>query len=128
MPARKSVSASSLSHLSQRFVAWRNKRVKGERIPASLWNAAVQMAEVHGVNHTARTLQLDYYSLKKRMGNASNGLARSAFVELPASVLPAANECLIEWEDRAGGRMRMHVKGPYVPDVIAMSRCFWGAD
>ena len=128
MPARKRVPPSSLSQLNRRFIAWRNKRIKGERIPESLWDAAVQMAQVHGVNFTARTLGLGYSSLKKRVDNASNLPACSAFVELPTSVLPAANECLIEWEDPSGGRMRVHVKGQQVPDVLALSRSFWGAD
>jgi hypothetical protein len=85
------------------------------------------VAQVHGVNFTARALSLGYSSLKKRVDNASN-LPASAFVELPASVLPAAAECLIEWEDPSGGRMRVHVKGQEVPDVLALSRSFWGAD
>lgn len=130
MPARKRTSASSLSQLSRRFIAWRAKRVKGQRIPSSLWNAAVDMAKVHGVYATARSLQIDYYSLKQRLEreDASNRTATSAFVELPASLLPTANECLIEWEDPAGGRMRVHVKGQELPDLLALSRNFWGAD
>jgi hypothetical protein len=84
------------------------------------------MAKVHGVHTTARSLRLDYNSLKHRLENASNRPASSAFVELPATVLPASNEWIIECEDQAGGRMRVHVKGHGLPDVLALCRGYWG--
>ena len=117
----------SLSRLAQRFVAWRRTRAKGERIPQSLWNSAVKMAAKYGLNPTAGVLKLDYYSLKKRLESADEATPSSTFVELPSSPL-VSSECVIEWEDAAGARMRVHVKGPHLPDVLALSRNFWNAD
>ena len=117
----------SLSRLAQRFVAWRRTRAKGERIPQSLWNAAVKMAAKYGLNPTAGVLKLDYYSLKKRLESADEATPSSTFVELPSSPL-VSSECVIEWEDAAGARMRVHVKGPHLRDVLALSRNFWNAD
>ncbi len=75
MRARKrSEVPASLSRLGQRFAAWRKTRASGQRIPESLWKLAVKMAGEHGLNRTARVLNLDYYSLKKRVDGAS-GLA-----------------------------------------------------
>lgn len=117
----------SLFRLEQRFAAWRKTRATGERIPEPLWRAAVQNAAKHGLNRVARVLKLDYYSLKKRVDRGSNVAPPSTFVELPSPPL-VASECVIEWEDAAGARMRVHVKGQNLPDVLALSRSFWNAD
>ena len=119
---------SSLTRLGQRFVTWRKTRSPGARIPESLWNSAVKMAGKYGVNRTARVLKLDYYSLKKRVDAASRSVPTSTFVELPSAALSVSSECVIEWEDAAGARMRVHVKGQNLPDVLALSRSFWNVD
>jgi hypothetical protein len=118
----------SLTRLVQRFVAWRKTRTPGSRIPEPLWNSAVKVAAKYGVNPTARVLSLDYYTLKKRVDAASRSVPDSTFVELPSAALSAASECVIQWEDAAGARMRVHVKGQNVPDLLALSRSFWNAD
>jgi len=128
MRARKrSEVPASLSRLGQRFAAWRKARTTGERIPESLWDAAAKIAAKYGLNRTARFLSLDYYSLKKRVDRADRPASSSTFVELPSSPL-VSSECVIEWEDAAGARMRVHVKGQNLPDVLALSRSFWNAD
>ena len=125
---KRSEVPASLSRLEQRFIAWRKARTLGERIPEALWNSAVKIAAEHGLNRTARVLKLDYDSLKKRAACASNLAPPSTFVELPSSPLSIANECVIELEDATGSRMRVHLKGQNVPDVLALSRSFWAAD
>jgi len=118
----------SLSRLERRFAAWREKRAQGQRIPTSLWKSAVDVAVEHGVSRTASLLKLDYYALKKRVENASSSRASSAFVELPSVPLSMMSECVIEWEDVAGARMRVQLKGQNAPDVLALSRSFWDAE
>ncbi len=126
---KRSEVPASLSRLGQRFAAWRRIRVLGERIPEPLWNAAAKMAAEHGLNRTARVLKLDYYSLKKRLDGASGPAGSSTFVELPSSSsLSIASECVIELEDATGSRMRVHLKGQNLPDVLALSRSLWNAD
>jgi len=117
----------SLSLLGERFAVWRKTRASGQRIPESLWKSAVKLAGEHGLNRTARILNLDYYSLKKRVDGASS-LAESTFVELPSSALSIVSECVIELEDAAGSRMRVQLKGQNAPDLLALSRSFWNAD
>ena len=129
MRARKrSEVPASLSRLERRFASWRSTRVSGERIPERLWKAAAKSAAEHGLNRTARILNLDYYSLKERVDDASSQDESSTFVELASSSLPIANECVIELEDAAGCRMRVQMKGLNLPDVRALSRDFWEAD
>jgi hypothetical protein len=129
MRARKrSELPASLSRLEQRFSSWRSTRASGERIPERLWKSAVKSAAAHGLNRTARVLNLDYYSLKKRVEDASSRGESSTFVELTPSSLPMVSECVIELEDAAGSRMRVQVKGLNLPDVLTLSRDFWKAD
>ena len=44
---------------------------------------------------------------------------------MPLSMM---SECVIEWEDVAGARMRVQLKGENAPDVLALSRSFWDAE
>ncbi len=46
---------------------WRANRQARERIPEPLWDAAVKVAGRYGVHRTAKSLRLDYYSLKRRL-------------------------------------------------------------
>lgn len=135
MRGRKNVKVSSrLSRAAVRFVDWRRTRAVGARIPEFLWKLAVKLATTYGVAQTAMTLKLDYYGLKKRVeAKASQAGARRAsnptpaFVELAASTLATPGECVIELENAEGARMRVHLKGGHVPDLVALSGSFWNA-
>ena len=124
---KRSEFPASLLRLGERFAAWRKTRRSGQRIPEALWKSAVKLAMKHGLNRTARALNLDYYALKKRVDDASSQ-ARSTFVELPSSPLSIMGECVIELEDATGCQMRVRVSGQAIPDVLALSRSFWDAE
>lgn len=96
------------------------------RLPEELWTMAVELARKHGVNRTARTLRLDYYSLKKRLDAASpSGRSAAAFIEiLPGGMSSFCTECLMELEDGKGAKMRIHLKGAEFPDLAAITRMF----
>jgi hypothetical protein len=115
-----------LARLERRFATWRKSRSVGERIPKWLWKAAVQVAAEHGLNQTASVLKLDYYSLKKRVDGSRASSA--TFVELPSPSFPMTGECVIEMEDCRGARMRVHLKGQDVPDLLPLSRLFWDGE
>jgi hypothetical protein len=75
-------------------------------------------------------LGLDYYALKKRL-EACNGRSRRVaptFVELSPPPLASAGECIIEFENGLGARMRVHLKGHDAPDLASLGRCFWNAE
>lgn len=118
----------SLSRLERRFAMWRAKRRPGQRIPKSLWKSAANAAAQHGLSRIALLLKLDYYSLQKHIGDASSASTQAAFIELTPAPLQAMNECLIEWEDVAGARLRVHLKGHGTPDLLALNRDFWNAE
>ena len=126
---------SRVEALRRRFKQWRGSRKIGSRIPEPLWSAAVKLAEVHGIHLTAKALGIDYYSLQKRLEEKSASVWRTAapasgarFVELAALAPMAVPECVLELEDVAGAKMRIHIKGMEVPDLAALSRSFWGGE
>ncbi len=121
-----------LKEVRGRFVAWRRTRKVRTRIPEPLWVAAVKVAEKYGIHRTSKVLRLDYYRLKRRVEDVTAGRAEVAsegkaarFFELPVSLPRNMGECLIEWEDAEGAKMRMHLTGAETPDPAALGRSFW---
>ena len=83
-----------------RLERWRRGRVsRRSPIPAALWAAAVTVARRHGLYPTARTLHLDYTSLKKHLQSADErapALASPTFVELaPVPLATTPYDCVI---------------------------------
>ena len=83
---------SRLHLLAQRFKTWRATRERGQRIPAELWKAATDLAQVHGLSPTAAALKLSYNGLQRRLlGGGAPRRGRSGpprFIEMPAVALP----------------------------------------
>ena len=109
----------------ERFEKWRSKQKTRTRLPKPLWSAAVKLAQQYGVNRTARALRLDYSGLKKRMESTVSDapvLAGDppAFIQLLSSELTAVAECAIECQDPNGTTIRLHLKGPQLPDLAAL--------
>ena len=135
MTARKVTDLpAELKRTRQRFEHWRRTRDYRLRIPQPLWTAAAKMARRYGINRTARALRVDYYSLKERAENEAspapeaNGGAVPTFLELAAPTTASTCECILELEDIVGAKMRVHLKGVQAPDLVALSRSFWGIE
>jgi hypothetical protein len=110
----------------ERFDKFRKKHKGYRRLPESLWSAAVKLAQTYGVNRTARTLRLDYSGLKKRLESTvaatpSDTTAGTKFIELLPSELTAAAECALECHRPDGTTICIHLKGPQLPDLAALS-------
>ncbi len=119
-----------LERLRQRLEHWRQTRKPPSRIPDSLWSAAVTMANTYGVNRTARTLRLDYYSLKKRVDQGTAATSDTKPVPMPfveLANLPTVGPCLcrLELENADGMKMRVQLRSVAMPDLSAISRSFW---
>jgi hypothetical protein len=127
-----------LAAIRRRLERWRQTRHGHSRIPAGLWASAVKAAGRYGLNPTARTLGLDYKSLQRHVaascasdgpiGNAKPGRETPAtFVELAPPVGSASlPECVLELENAAGTKMRIHLKDVAVTDLAALSQSLWG--
>jgi hypothetical protein len=121
-----------LAHVAERFADWRRSHEPGTRVPESLWAVAVKLATKCGVSRTAVALKLNYGGLKRRVeGRALEARPRRAsspmpaFVELPGPMLASPAECVIECENAAGAKLRVHLKGGHVLDLLALSGSFW---
>ena len=117
-----------LERLRQRFERWRGTHRARSRISDSLWSSAAKLAGSYGICRTAKALRVDYYSLKARFEQESGGAAelpREKFLELPSPSTASLGECTVEWEDAAGSKMRVYLKGFHAPDLAALGRSFW---
>jgi hypothetical protein len=118
-----------LARARDRLAAWRRTKKPSSRIPEALWELAVKLTGKYGLNRTARKLNLDYYSLKKRVESAAVGRGDDgdeAFVELPATLAPVP-ECVIQFED-SRGTLKVHLKGYSATEIATVGRSLRGSD
>jgi len=119
----------------QSFETWRAGRQRGARIPEPLWEAALVLAEQHGVAKTAATLKLDYYALKRRLTRDSASASSSAddagtqprFVEVSLASTTTTITCTLEVEGRADrhSKLRLELQGIALADLDALLRSVW---
>jgi len=127
---RQSDVPARLARCRERFDKFRKKHKGYRRLPDSLWSAAVKLAQTYGVNRTTRTLRLDYSGLKRRLESAvsdtpSEAVSGPQFIELLPSELTAVAECALECRRPDGTLIRIHLKGPQLPDLAALSHSLW---
>jgi hypothetical protein len=119
-----------LQPLAQRMKVWRATRTRGQRIPKELWIAATELARVHGLNHTAATLKLNYYGLQRRL--SSGPLQRKlrvpppAFVELAAPSLPTNldDHGTLELVQASGARLTLRLPNASLKDLLPVVQLF----
>jgi hypothetical protein len=126
----KSNLPAKLARGRERFENWRSKHKTYHRLPEYLWSAAARLAGEYGLNRTARALRLDYKGLKKRIEVAVSGdqlqtTIGPKFLELPLSGTNVTSECIIECENINGIKLRIHLKGPQLPDLGALNSVLW---
>jgi hypothetical protein len=131
-PSKSNVPA-RLDRGRERFERWRRQQKTHCRLPEPLWDLAVKLAREYGVNRTARTLRLEYRALKKRVeANASGDSSREStgqpFLQLLGSELTTVMECVMECEDAHGTKLRLHIKGPQLPDLAAWIGKLWNRE
>jgi len=119
-----------LDKVRRQLEQWRRKQKRPSRIPEDLWNPAVELARTYGLARTARSLRLDYYSLKNRLEatSAVDEKQTPDFIEVIPHGLAPMTECTVEFEDKDGARMRIHMKGGVMPDITALSESFWAGE
>jgi hypothetical protein len=108
--------------------AWRRRRTRRE-IPDEIWRQATELARRHGVHATAKALRLDYYSLRRRVGEPVATATRGSgpvptFVEIdPVS---SSSECTIDIEDPRGTKVRIQIKGAVPRELAALAQTLLG--
>src|SRR5580700_10954672 len=95
-----------LLELSQRLEEWRGANPPRTRLPEPIWEAAVEMAQRHGLHCTTKALRMDYMRLKKRLpaGTQPPRPQPPAFLELLGPTANGPMECVVELESN-GGKM-----------------------
>lgn len=120
-----------LSDARGQFGRWRRSRKRGARIPEALWRAAAAAGQEHGVSKTAQALRLDYYTLKKRVESGAEERPVAApssevkFLEIPLGAASARPECVIEFEDAQGARLRVELQGSALAELETVARSLW---
>jgi hypothetical protein len=122
-----------LSQARHQLDLWRSQQLnKRTRLPKEFWQRAVDLAKEHGLNKTARALNVKYYSLKKHLDQADAAASVSSetephFIELmpgtmtPSGVSKPQVECTIEWADGHNATVRMHIKGVGLSELTALA-------
>jgi hypothetical protein len=57
----------SIIQLQRQLDQFRSTQPHRTRLPESLWQAAVELARVHGLHPVVQPLRLDYMGLKRRL-------------------------------------------------------------
>ena len=106
--------------LQRQLEDFRSSQPVRTKLPESLWQVAVELAQQYGIYPVAHPLRLDYMGLKKRLGEVSppdrQKAAAPAFVELVAAQPATLEACVIEFESARGAKMRIHWKATAPPD------------
>ncbi len=117
--------------LQRELDQFRSTQPHRTRLPEALWQAAVELARQHGMYPVAHPLRLDYMGLKRRfegLPSAQKKAPAPAFVELITAHPATVAECVIEFESRAGSKMRIHWKNTSAPDWTSLLRAWREAE
>ena len=97
-------------------------------MPAALWVAAVDLARRHGLTATARALDLDYGTLKRRLAAVDPGppAGTLSFLDLGVVAPGGLGACVIAVDGPRGRRLRLQVSDLRVPDLLALVHAAWG--
>jgi hypothetical protein len=126
---KHAVASQTLSHVKEQFKIWRKTRKSPRPIPKKLWAAAVSLTAKHSISQISKELVLDYTTLKKRAAikEKHNAASKSPadFIEINLEPPAAVAECIVEMQDIAGAKMRMHFRGKTDFDLLQLAKAFW---
>ena len=116
----------TLEKAQDQFAIWRKTRKKRGSIPEKLWNVAISLAETYTVHQISKGLHLNHTALKDRVETrrvmSSGEPNLPTFIELPPI---APGEFSLELENKAGGKMKIHLKGHTDINLVTLTQTFW---
>ena len=126
MPKKTVSLPESITDLRAQLEEFRATHPHRTRLPESVWQSATELARCHGLYVVARSLRLDYSTLKKRV-NGSTPPCRPRwkksspqFVELVGAARASVDEYVIEFASARGAQLRVHCKTTTPPDWAAL--------
>lgn len=121
---------SSVASVQASFDQWRKTRKKREAIPDELWSAAVELAEELSVFKVARSLRLNYASLKKRVNRlcpkVHPEIEASSFIEIPVMNAGNVQPYRVDIQRKDGSQMQIHLSHGEGTQLSALVRAFIG--
>ena len=114
----ESSNSSTLSEVISHFEAWRATRVGKSRIPAHLWQEAIDLYPSYTVSEITKPLRLGHSDFKKKISQIKQNLTPTDFIRIDQSPvrtdsstshqLPKDNQATtIELEKGDGSRFRI---------------------
>ena len=125
MPKKNVLLPESITELGAQLEEFRATHPPRTRLPESVWQSATELARCHGLYVVARSLRLDYSTLKKRANGSTLSCrprqkkSSQRFVELVGTARASVDEYVVEFASARGARLRVHCKTSTPPD--------WGA-
>ena len=128
---------SALEEVKQQFKIWRATKTGRERIPDSLWQAAVEVFHIgeHSLHKISKTLHMNYTALKQHVEQhllssikvkpEASPEHSPAFIAFELDPPVSVSECVIEMEDTVGAKMRMCLRGKIDPNILEICKSFW---
>jgi hypothetical protein len=116
--------------LRQQVAEWRKHKGSNEKMPEPLWEAAIELAKVHGVSPVQGLLRIDYRGLQRRALGiikrpaAAKAPVRAHFIELPSMPTRRA-EHLVELEDGTGRKLSLKIAAGHLAEVLPLAQAFW---
>ena len=120
----------SITELHAQLQQFRATHVRRAKLPATFWQSAAELARCHGLYVVARSLKLDYSTLKKHVNGSPESVPRlrkksqPKFLELSGATRQTVDEYLIEFESARGRKLRIHCKTNTPPDWPVLLRAW----
>ena len=98
MPKQPDPLPESITQLQTQLQQFRATHAVRTKLPATLWQSAAELARCHGVYVVARSLKLDYSTLKKHLNGSPKSAPRlrkkgqPKFLELIGAAHQSVNE------------------------------------
>lgn len=121
MAGQTAVEDAELERIEAELDVWRRSPERGRGIPEEIWRDVVTLAREHGVCRVARSLGLNYDSVKRRASACGIALKRRAaptFVELGLQSVGGDGTRVLELSTPDG--VRLTVKGASVEELSAL--------
>lgn len=106
------------------FEHWRSTRKKRERIPDSLWAAAMALSPTYSAFRIAKTLRLNYKELKHRLHARKSRGTSPEFIELKVERMFSVSQCEVEVRSPGGFEIKVRTRGALPPQLPELISCF----
>jgi hypothetical protein len=130
MPKQTLPASESIAELQVQLQQFRSTHPPRTRLPSSVWQSAAELARRHGIYVVARSLRLDYCTLKKQVNGSGAVPARgrnkpqTRFLELIGATRASTDEYVMEFESVRGPKLRIQCKTNTPPDWPVLLRAW----